>query len=243
MKFTSLDKIVRGVLLQKRWPIHFYIECLVHAQRCLEEISFDSLGNVRTVKLDINEYGAATLPCDYMDFCKIGIPNGQKVIPLSQNSGITRLNNYDASGNKVLFPTNNSSNTSSFVWFNDNLEQTGRFYGYAGNAGQSFKILKERNEIQVDNALAANSIILEYISDGSESDNATKINPYAKSTIESYIFWKYKENSRSVGEGERQRARHSFDHDHKILRARLNPLTITDIKTIFRRHTHGSIKG
>lgn len=246
MKFVTLDGIVRGYLLKKRYPMHYYIECLVQSAECLSELHFDSLRNIRIQELVIGEYGAATLPCDYMDYTKVGIPNGQFVKPLTQSEGLTRLNNYDDNGDKILFPdqqVNSNYGFGNFVWYNDKMETTGRFYGGLSNDTNVFKILKERNEIEVHNGLNSNTIVLEYISDGSEVDNATQINPYVKMTIEAYIEWKYIQNSRSHGIGEEQWAMKKFEHERKIARGRLNDITMSDIKNAIRRNTHASIKG
>jgi hypothetical protein len=327
MKFTSLDQVVKGYLLQRRYPFHFYIDFLIYAQRCFEEISFDSIGNVRTKKLTINSYNAVTLPDDYMDWIKVGVENGQFVKPLINRPGINRLNNF-SSGNvvefgqitagadypngtytnvpltggtgtgataditislgtvpivtlvsqgqgytdgdilsasntdlggtgtgfsvvaslKVPFPAVGNEFTSSWPWYgftvqwNDRLEYTGKNYGARVDRTDTFSIIPERNEIQLHNDIDATSIILEYISDGSEIDNATQITPYAKSTLEAYMNWKHKENGRSYGEGERLRAQREFDHQHRILRARINPLTIQDFKAAIYRNTSGAPK-
>lgn len=248
MKYTSIDKIVRGVLLQRRWPMHFYVECVAYAQRCFEELHFDTLGNVRTALLPITNYSAAVLPCDYLDYCKIGIVCNQQIRPLSAGSGYNRLNNFDAVGNKIPYPSDDDYLSGLFgfgyyTWFNDKMEATGGNYGSKGNLTQTFKVIKERNEIQLNNCLDATDVILEYISDGSECDNATKITPYAKATIEAYILWKYKENSRSYSEYERERAKQEYINQHRMLRGRQSKLTASDIKAIFRRNAHGSIKG
>ena len=101
MKYTSIDKIVRGFLLQRRWPVHFYVECIAYAQRCFAELHFYTLKNVRTVPLSLNSYGAAQLPCDYLDYCKIGVMAGNMIRPIYQRQGINRLNNIDqATGKK-----------------------------------------------------------------------------------------------------------------------------------------------
>ena len=253
MKYTSIDTIVRGWLLRKRWPMHFYIESIANASRCIEELNFDTMGIIRTVKIPINSHFAAPLPCDYLDFCKVGIARGQFVMPLSQRSGMNRLGNFDEqTGEQIPYSNEDQSEGSfqhgygfgfgNFTWFNDNHEAMGRNYGSPGNQTATFKVLIERNEIQLDNSIDATHIILEYMSDGSECDGYTKIHPYAKKTIESFMDWMHKENSRSYGDSQRQIARRVFEHDHKILRARLSPLTPTDIKTMFRRRTHGSIK-
>ena len=110
MKYTSIDKIVRGFLLQRRWPVHFYVECIAYAQRCFAELHFDTLKNVRTVPLSLNSYGAAQLPCDYLDYCKIGVMAGNMIRPIYQRQGINRLNNIDqATGQKVPYPSDDSN--------------------------------------------------------------------------------------------------------------------------------------
>ncbi len=247
MKYTTLDKVVKGYLLQRGYPIHFYIDCLIHAVRCFEELHFDLLGNVRAVKLPINSYKAVPLPCDYMDYCKVGIANGQFVQPLTERPGISRLNNFDATtGDKVAFGDDDASDISiswpDTINFNDRGENLGRKFGYTGHGTNTFKVIKERQEIQLDEDIDATHIILEYISDGSEADNATQITPYAKTTIEAYMGWKLKENGRSYGEGERDRAQRLYRSALVDLRGRMNPGLISYIKKSMRRRTHGSIK-
>ena len=243
MRYTSLHKIVTGYLLKRRYPIHFYIEFLTYCASGLTELQFDTLQNIQTKLLPINNYGAITLPFDYLDWVKVGISNGQFVRPLASRSGLSRLSNLDTSGNSVPY------NSDEFVWnsvsglnINEKYENTGRQYGGRVNGDNTFIYVKERGEIQVNLNIQAANIVLEYISDGSESDNATKVHPYAIATLESYMNWQNKENSRTVGAGEKQRAQSQFDHEHRKLRSRLNPLSKADIIHIFNSNTHGSIK-
>lgn len=249
MKYTTLDKIIRGYLLKKRYPIHFYIECLAQSATCLQDLHFDTLGNVKTVKLEINqEYKSATLPCDFMDWCKIGVASGQFIKPLTERQGITRLNNTNATtGDKTLFGSVETGDNAIFGWsrhvtYNDKWENVGRLYGKTSNSGAAFKVIKEREEIQFDEQLSDTHIVLEYISDGSEIDNATQITPYARATIEAYMDWKHKETHRSYSEGQRERAKQHYNYQHRLLRGRLNTMTINDLRAIIQKRTHGSIK-
>lgn len=246
MRYTSLDTIVRGFLLQKGYTMHFYIDCLAHAARCFEELHFDTLHNVRTVELPVNSYNAVPLPCDYMDFIKVGVRNGQYIIPLSQRESINNLNNFDSNGNKIPWVDSGLTYGPFLAWsptaINDKGEYVGKQYGLTGQNTYTFRIITARKEIQLDDGSGIEKIILEYISDGNESDNATMVSLYAKSTIEAYINWKIKEGSRAYNEGDRMRSQREFDHQHRILRGRLNSMTITDIKKIMEKNTHGSIK-
>src|SRR6185437_13933644 len=97
MKYTTLDIVVKGYLLQKKYPIHFYIDFLIYASRCFEEIHMDSIANIRTARIPVTDYNAARLPDDFMDWTKIGVENGQFVRPLIQRT-MNRRNNYTTNG-------------------------------------------------------------------------------------------------------------------------------------------------
>jgi hypothetical protein len=245
MGYTTLDKIIKGYLLQKGYSMHWYVDFLIYTARCFQELHYDTLRNVRTVKLPVNDYNAVILPSDFLDYARIGIPDGQYVRPLVNRPGLNSVPNTDSDGTRSVYEDPEYGFAFSWadtIYYNDKGEHTGRHYGLRDYGVETFKIVKERGEIVLDKNVDANNIILEYITDGTEVDNATKIDPYAIATIEAFINWKLKENSRAYNEGERIRAQREFDHQHEILRARKNPLTLADIKSAINRNTHGSIK-
>lgn len=248
MTLYSLDTIVRSALLRKGYPIHFYMQFLKFGADVLRELSFDTLQNIRAVKIALNEYNAIPLPCDYVDWVKVGVANGQSVRPLANRNGYNRLNNFDTDGNKALYATPVTiANNPLPIWeetININGEAVGRQYGFkGGNNPNSFKILRERNggEIQFD-VSASGDIILEYISDGLESDAATEIHPYAQATIEAYIYWQMKEHNRSYNLNERQLAKEQYDKEHRLLRARLNAFSTTDLRRVLQQGYGGALK-
>jgi hypothetical protein len=233
------------------YSLHWYIQALKSASDCLRELTFDTLQNVNTVNLTLSDSGTADLPCDYVDFVKVGVPYSQYVRPLVQKDSINRLQNKGSSGNVIPYSDDNDSDDFLFVpsfyvsdFINDNGEPLGRLFGFnAGWIQDGFKILRERGQIQVDQQLCATSIYLEYISDGQCSDNATKVHPYAQKTIEAYILWQFKQHSRAYGSQERELAKNEFSTQRRILRARMNGLTAQDIKRIVRKSYSATIKG
>jgi len=254
MRYQTLDGIVRSTLMQAGYSLHWYLQALKSASDCLRELTFDTLQNVNTVNLSISDTGTADLPCDYVDYVKVGVPYSQYVRPLVQKDSINRLQNKDSSGTPIIYPEPASLNTFytptyappfyQSDYFNDNYEPLGRLFGFnAGWIQDGFKILRERGQIQVDQQLCATSIYLEYISDGQCSDNATKVHPYAQKTIEAYILWQFKQHSRAYGSQERELAKNEFSSQRRILRARLNGLTAQDIKRIVRKSYSATIKG
>lgn len=239
MTYTSLDEIIKGFLLQKGYSIHFYIDCLIYAKRCFEELHFDCLGNVNAEKITIDDDGRAELPDDYLDMIKIGIPDGQFIRPMTRRTGYSALPPEQVSTPGQYF--------NGLFWignyYNDYNEHIGRFYGARSHGTETFKILPADGEVQFDLNLGVSEVVIEYISDGTHIDNATKIIPYAKSTFEAYIDWKLKENSRAYSDGQAMLAMRKFEHERGILRGRLNPLTIQDIKAIINRNAGSGKSG
>lgn len=248
MRLYTLDSIIRSALLRKGYSIHWYMQFLKYGADCLRELSFDSLQNIRSVRLELNEYNAIPLPCDYVDWIKVGVENGQVVRPYAQRDGYNRMNNYDSNGNKALYGTVDAINDVALPYYEElvnlNYESVGRQFGYkGGNNPNSFSVLRERNggEIQFD-ITATGPIRLDYISDGLDSDAATQIHPYAQATIEAYIFWQMKENSRSYNNADRQAAQLQYDKEHRKLRARLNSFTITDFRRVLQQGYGGAVR-
>lgn len=244
MKWTSLDQTARSMLLQRGYPIHWYIDFIKYGSDGLRELTFDSLRVINSAKLAVNSYKAVTLPCDYVDFVNLGSAIGQFVHPLSQGP-INRLNNFDDTGKKI--PYSNVVTDVPFteipgsIAFANSFNVLGEHIGgvYNHNPGKSvgiFRELPERNEIQLDSCSQYDFVILDYISDGATctcgcecgSDSATKIHPYAIAAIEAYIDWKMKSFNRSYNAGEVQQAKLEYISQHKILRARKYSMTRWD---------------
>ena len=264
MKFYSLNIIVRNVLLRRRYPLQYYLEFLVSGRDCLRQMSLDSLGVINTVLLDVTldgGYNVATLPSDYSDWTKVGIRAGQFVKPLLERSSINNLHNYDDNGAIIAYGGTTDIpqsavdidmgiglNSGTFAWDTvtwDNYgEFLGRYYGFSGAGSQSdtFKVIPERNQIQLDENLIVDKIVLEYIGDGMCSDAATQIPVYAVDVIEAYILWQMKEQNRNYGLGERQIAYDEYVRQYKIFLARKNPLTKEMITRILNKNYRGSIK-
>lgn len=249
MRVTTLDTIVKGLLIKKQYPIHFYIQFLYLSTRAFEELHFDTLNNIQTKKLTANEFGEIDLPCDCMDIVKVGLPSGQYVRNLYQRDGINSLANYDSNDNQIpygqdsfdLHILDNMLFKNYLIYPFDNRGL--RFYGMGANDDtQSFKYAPERNKILLNQSVGEKTIILQYMTDGTDADNATMVDPRAKATIESYVLWQYKEGSRAYNEGERERAKQQFQSEHARLRARKNSMTKEDIIAIVRGAAKGTPK-
>ena len=67
MILTNLDIIVRGWLLQRNIPIHFYAEGLYHSCNALSYLTQDTLQVINAANLPVSDYGGVDLPDDFVD--------------------------------------------------------------------------------------------------------------------------------------------------------------------------------
>lgn len=240
MTLYTLDNIVRGALADKQYPMHWYIQFLTYGVDALRELNLDVLQNVKSVRIPINSYRAGFLPNDYVEYVRVGTEFGQYIMPWGEKrDSFNRLNKFDAQGNKINYGDIEAENgilpnNWEGFWYtnyvNDKGEHTGRIFNNRPAYRESFTILRERNEIQLDASYDGTEIVMDYISDGTSLDASNNIHPYAVAAIKAYIFWKQKEHGRQYGIGERRDAEDKYYNQLRILRARMNNISIQDIR-------------
>ena len=193
MTYTSIDRLTRSVLLRRQLPIHYYVQIAKYIVDELRDLRLHTLGVINTAILPVTPYGAIELPCDFVDWVKVGLPYGQFIRELVQRDGITRLVNHDtATGEKIPYGTSKDSFRGGGVspWestISDLEEGIGRFFGIRqGEQGDTFKLIRERSEIQLHESIAATEVVLEYISsgEGEQENTATQVDWRASATLE-----------------------------------------------------------
>jgi len=244
--YQSLDNITRSLLLQKGLPLHYYLQFLKYCADGFRELCIDSMRAINTKIITIDRRNmAADLPCDYIDWIKVGVPQGQFVQPLVQRTSINRLTKYTTTGQPTTYGTPNTVNMDFPFWpgywmfqnIDDLGENVGRLFGYnTAFTSNSFKVIPERGQIQLNEAINANVIVLEYISSGMTIDNVTKVDPLCQACLEAYMDWKYKQHSTRFSQGEAEAAFQHYKIEYRRFRARKNELTPYDIRNIIYKN-------
>jgi hypothetical protein len=252
MRVISLNAIARSTCSRLRKPVHYYYQMLKTSSDCLRELIFDSIQITNTVRLPLNEFFEAEIPPDYVDFIKVGVQVGQYVRPLVSKHTLNNLADFNTStGVQQNYPNFGNDEVEDwsglFQWWGVNInthgENTGGYYGLgAGSEPDTFKIIEGRNVIQCNVNVGCTQIVLEYVSDGTFANSATKIPVYAQKTIEEYNIWQFKETSRSYGAQDAQLAKQLFYREYEILRARKNNLTPELLDRIINRNRKASLK-
>ena len=255
MTTISLDAVVRNFLLKRQYTLHWYLQFIVYAKDCLRQLNEDDLLCINTKLLPVNDYNAVDLPSDYLDYTLVGVKVGQNVKPLVETNKINRMINRNSDLEPIKYSESESNPNNEvnygalypFYWhtvyWNSYGEPTGRMFGAgAGVQDDVFSVFPERNQIQLTENMTVDNIVLEYISDGMNADAATRITPYAYDTIDAYIMYQMKCNTRTYSAGEAEYAKQDYIDQRKILRARMNPMTIEMWKRLFQRATYASPK-
>lgn len=256
MVSTSLDRIVRSVLLQKQLPLHYYLRFLKYGADSIRELSYDTIPNIFSTTLTLNSYYAVDLPCGFLDITKIGIPAGQYVKPIAQRDSANRQPNYTGSPNGLPVPYSSTLSLPvdiatvpffggfwAFPNIDDLGEAIGRMYGVNTGYNQAwYKLIPERNQIQFSERFPSTTIVLEWIGSGECANNATQVSPYSIKTIECYIDWMYKLHQRKPNLGEVETAKRLYGNELRKLRARMSNLDTVQIRQILQRSYQGSPK-
>lgn len=244
--------IIRNYLLRKGYPIHWYIQSLAYAKDCMRELNFELPlpSSINTERILVNSVKEAPMPCGYVDWIRFGIEIGQFVKPLVQYNRMNRLPHYDANGQPSIYGTDIATDfgiLQNIRWYYPNTNNLGQNTGGQFGRGTGREIdtlmeIRERGVFKIYENLKIDYLYLEYITDGLSSDSATKVNPYTQSTIEAYINWQYKENSRSYSDGEAQRAKIMYEQEKDKLRSYLSDLSLDQIKRSIQRGYHSTIR-
>jgi hypothetical protein len=248
MTYANIDMIVRRSLLERGYPIHYYAEYLLHASSCIRQLTYDTLKIINSVSLPVNSYYAVDLPEDFVDDISVNVPTGSFLKPVPKNDSINPLRLVDpTTGQFVPYKDAGQNETvyginPSWLWYwnvNDYGEPTGRFYGAGGGErANGYKLFKERRQIQLTETFTGDTIVLLYISDGQSVNSATQIDMLAFSTIQAYIDWKTSPNAARKDSYEAR----TYADEKRLLRAKLNDLTVVDIKNIVRKQFMAAIK-
>ncbi len=250
MLFSNLDSIVRRGLLENGLPIHYYAELLFHSATCLREQSFDTLKIINYATLPVDSYGAITLPDDFVDdlgvFISaagglIEVPKQDAINPIRVHNPTTGIFEPNTAGVQLLETStiNFWGVWGTWYWNVDSYnEPTGRFFGSQGGTQAGYKLVKERRQIQLTYGFIDSSVVLAYISDGQSIDAATQVDTLAFQTIRAWQEWKKSPNRNDDNSPEGR----SFYNQRRLLRARLNDLTLTDLRNIIRNQYYAAPK-
>jgi hypothetical protein len=240
---TTIDSIVRSYLASRQLPIHYYIQGLHYAMKCVRDLHLHVLQDVRATRITVDNFGEASIPADYIDWVRMGVEVNKVVRNFTKNDKINLLVKTDSSGNRQAYNDDSATvvyppSYEGLFWTNyvsDYGENYGKFWGMRDlNRGDEFKVILDRGKIAVGGDLpAGSSLYLEYLSYNVVSATST-VTPYAEETIEAYIAWQFSIWSQNRI-GEQDRLKLEYSNSKRKLKASMHEITYDGFLKMLRR--------
>ena len=242
-KDVKLDEVVKSLLIQHgEQTEHKYMMYLEAAIRGLKELTFDILQNIKSETLTVNDNLTVDLPCDYVNYTRIGLCRSHgRIETLGYDEYLCTQHNVDVCGDEIA---NDFSGESSVSGGNSrNGELTGGGYGLGGGYRNGYyRIDRDKARIVLSSELAGQSIVLEYVSDGSNPNGDMKINALAEEALRAYMHWKLIQRRNGVPMQEKEAARRDWYNEKRLARARIVNFTPDQAWRISRKQVKQSPK-
>lgn len=254
--YATLDMVVRSAMATLGMDsMHNYKQFLHFAIEGYQDFHFDQASEIKHTELDVTNWKSVKLPTDFVDVVRLGVRRGDHVIPFDKNSDISLYFDKDECGNPmahsdyvcsksipsadigVNFGYPSSTDHYFHNLINESGEHEGRMYGRGGGAYKngSWKINRERGEIQLSSSVSESKIYLEYLANGFDPNEETMVNQYAKKLIKLYIIWQYHEYNHEPRIN-RSASRHEdlYYAERNKVAGRLNGLSVDEILRTIR---------
>lgn len=217
-QFIGLNNIVTNFIIQyvgegKVIPRVRRQDILFHAQRAIQELSYDTFKSTKAQEIELPPSLTMPLPHDYVNYVKVSFKNDSGlehvIYPARKTSNPTAIlqdNNFDytfdsAAPNDVQTANNSdtwlsfqSNSNSSGQNSDENLYEyqtdTGKRFGLNPENAQSngvFYIDEKRGRMHFSSDLKAKTITLKYISDGLGTDAERIVHKFAEEAMYKWI--------------------------------------------------------
>jgi len=245
-RFFKVASIVDQVCIDLDLPTDKYFnKFLSWALFDIVDLKMDAANDVITVKLPISDVNTVTLPGNYVDWVKIGIPSGQYIKTLAVNEDLSSqertVGNPEFSAD---FPPG---------WLPNGTDITAYGYEFANYGGRSllsmggglpsrghFKVVGRPGnnyELLLDAGIPSEEIYIEYIGLGIDPCGETVLSPYLGQWLRAdlhHAYEKFKPESRR-SEAAIQRTGRELWHQEQKVRGRTNKLTPDDVLSATRK--------
>jgi len=216
-QFVSLDNIINAFLFayvgeDKIIPRVNRTDVQFHAMRAIQELSYDVFRSIKSQEIEVPNTLKMALPQDYVNYVKLvkidskGIekilyPTGKTSNPFAISQDANGDYQYSEAG--ALLEQDPSNTWSSYqdqtetdIYSDDStdieIDHRGRRYGLDPQHAQSngtFYIDYQRGYIHFGSALANQTIILKYISDGLGTDAEMVVHKFCEDAVYKHIAY------------------------------------------------------
>jgi len=223
MKLVSLDYIVKNAMIQIDGSVNMrhYQTYLQYAIRGHRELRLFATTSVKVAFCEMLPNKAINLPPDFVKYTKIGLCINGRILTLGLDNSLCVGNSFSECGDPLPVAIDNLQNTDAvelgiIAWpFLDqfrNGQYVGGLYGVGGgfNSKGYYKEDYAHNRIQFSSEVPSETIVLEYISDGSSPDGTASVPVQAVEPLIAFVHWKRLEFDRKANQYDKSEAERKY---------------------------------
>jgi len=231
-----------------------------HAQRGIQELSFDTLPSTKSLEIEVNPQLYMVLPQDYVNYVKFTWTDSQGIerviypaIKTSDPKPILQDSQYEYTydNNGEILYANQSETSKRFIassgvptleenynnWDIMAVQNYGRRYGSNPENMQTngtFYIDKIKNIVHFSSDIAGKIITIKYISDGLATDGEMVVHKFAEAAIYAYIAHAVLSTRSNTPEYLVARFKKEFAAARRNAKIRLSNIKIEEITQVMR---------
>jgi hypothetical protein len=176
---------------------------LFHAKRAIQELNYDAFKEIKVLELDVTDSLRYVLPSDYVNWVRVNVYQNGILRPLTEN---IQINSSSAYLQFSEIDLDRITNQKKSIYLNQGHQFNGMqgyncdgdwYFDYTigarfglntetANANPTFKIDKKAGVINFSSGMSGESCILEYVSDGMEGGDDSKIS--VNKLFEDYVY-------------------------------------------------------
>lgn len=219
-QYTSISDIVRNYMLifvgpdkvidnTSRSTVRFF------SKEAIKELNFDALRSIKAVEMSIDNNLKMIMPHDYVNYVRISYIDGNgTLVPMIENHSLATVQAYlTDNDNNLTFDVDGN------VLYEDgsdiNMGGTGGGSGECTqysigtkasidpsiiNTSPRFHIDKSSGVINFDSSMSSSNVVLEYLSDGMENgdDSKIQVNKFFEKYIYAYISYEILDSKHGI---------------------------------------------
>jgi hypothetical protein len=211
--------------------VRFYVMAL---EGLRNELLSDFAAPVKTVELTVLANNTAVLPKDYINYSRIGVVNENgEISTLSENQNLTfNKSCSDRRLDQQMDYQTILDNSQYLYWATAapiGIQYQSLFgIGSQVNLGQ-FRIDKAGGKIIFDFSFQWRTVVLEYVSVPTMSDNNYWVDEQLQAAVKAYIYWASIRHKRNYSLAEKAQAKKLFYDERFNAVRRMNPINLTQV--------------
>jgi hypothetical protein len=252
MQTETVDSIVKECLIESELTKHFYAKYLYYVLKEVRNISLLHKTSFKQVKLTVGSYRRASIPVDFYAMIDMSVREGERLLPMYEDSRLNLMYNYDSQNNKIQWPDSETSfdNTNLMIYDTDGrlirpsflALGTSGWYGLRMGSDYAWTIDRINNEFVFSNRVPEGTeLVLTYTTRSIDPTTATTVDPISVNRLKTYAHWQYTLHG-NYPDYQVERNYREYKKAKNVYKAMIEPISYADLVELTRRGIHGGTK-